>query len=497
MERPFAGRGSSRSWRSVFVLSLGVSCLIARLLINPSQAFAADPTLNGALAPTITSGGSVPGITPAALGKFPPGTLNGLSFNFGGISGCIGAQASSLVDIIANRNNGAGGSGAAGGACSTPTVPDSKLTCDAITLNGSVDASRVTSKMKELTDAEKTIQSCILPKLKSVSAQTACLSSQMQALNDFLNTSKARYSDAINTAKQNLTQIDTIIDSRNSQLDTINQRLNGGKDGSDGLRQVAKLAKEYIGGAFPGAILNITQAQATINKQTAALAELRKTEAARVAASCFRQEVSRSDFRCGRTSSDKPVSAYDFIVCRVGQNSFIGKNGQIEQSADRTALAGKNASGIQTVLDAILRDMPIPQALPGGNALVPNADRVLSPSDIDRLYGSQLRSFNVPGFNTYDIVMKSLTACYNEAQNDIVVLEQKPGEVLYENAFALKNLQSQQASAIDTLLPCRSADPADPVFERPEDQYAEPDLRQWRGLASYHQRSGHHAGTQY
>ena len=447
MQRPDHSRAVLRFWRSAFALVLTTTFIFS------TQTLAVDPNLPGATAPTLSSNGAVPGITPATLGKYSPAKLGLPAFNFGGIGACLGAQAISAAEQFMHRGSSSGSTlngvdQSLVGTCPTYPIPDEKVSCESIEdSSGVVDPALVSSKETAFKNADKML-TCQTKKLASIGAHLTCLDSQMQDLNNFLNTSKARYTDVINQAKQNLAQIDQIVDSRKGQLDTIGQRLNGGPDGSEGLRQVAKDAKAYITGPFPGKILQITAQQKAIDKQAATLAELRKTEQARIAATCFRQEVTRSDFRCGRTAGDKPVSAYDFVLCRVEQNSYIGNNGQVEQNANRTAKAGANRSGLQSVLDAILRDMPLPQE----GAVVTNADRVLSPADIDRLYGAQLRKYAVPGFNTYDIVMKTLTSCFNKGSNDIVALEQKPGTLLYENAFALKNNQESQAVAVDTLL---------------------------------------------
>lgn len=444
-------RGFPQGHRLLKITAWSLS-VVTLFFAEQATPYIGDPTVNT----------QVP-FQPANLGKYDAATLAFMkTFNMGSLGSCVSAQVENIAQVAVQSTGLRGvnvGQRMASGSvygpdCGNDSVPQIGDSCALVNSGDRFSKQKATQLENQIKDALNAI-SCKDRKIKSIQGHMSCLQEKAKDLQMWVDTSKGQLDSVISKAKSDLSEITQIVESRRDQLGTLNKRLNGDREsGTVGLREIKEMTFKLVTDTMPMGIREITDFEQKVGNQIDLLEDLRKSERARIAGSCFVLEVRRPDYLCSKNSA--PVSARDFALCMVEQRSLLSGN-QIVRSAEREAEAKKRRRSLETILRNIEGDLPIQQFVPtgkGGEQMVrlSKPNRVLSPEDIDARYGAQLKAVKVQDFNVYQFVKDAYSACYTQANRDAKVLEQKPGENLYNAHQVLQNMQDEQQTRINKLL---------------------------------------------
>ncbi|MCM2277518.1 MAG: hypothetical protein NDJ89_05530 [Oligoflexia bacterium] len=339
-----------------------------------------------------------------------------------------------------------GGTSALGGCLGLDINEDIDLevSCDAFAgSDGQFSSSKFEEKLTKMKGV-KTSLSCKKAKFDRLSSDMNCMRSQAAALQAKTGSLQKYFEQNLQRMRQDVQQIQAAEKDRGVQLEETQRLLGDDKDsGREGLVPLMNATEKMLGEEIPSAVEDARQ-------KVVGLAQMKKAHEEGVAArkmtltkGCFVSKPS-SAYRC--QSFGKPMTAREYVLCRYGQNQRLTKSGQIQYSQLVTKRAASNQAGLESVLDAIFGESvaasaPIDPKSPNAEAQLSKTVAIFSIDDIEKRYGSRLRSFDGNGLSIHDFVMKTLRGCYGDAEK-AAMRELKSAGFLGDSATRLKLQES-------------------------------------------------------
>lgn len=339
----------------------------------------------------------------------------------------------------ATSKAGADSCGLVGEACPRAVSADSKNynSCDAYSPD------RVQTEKAAL-EAMLKANECRTKKFETLQNEFDCLQKENERLVQNVSQMKSAFAGEMQRLQKEMSQKDQELSDRKTQFSKFMERLNGDEStGRQGLRQIkAKLtaALELAGapGGEGGASQSSQSSRSVIEEGYVSIKQARanvgtmiEEQAMARANVCFRAEpVSTLPV----DSRGTPGSPYDHLLAMIANDARLSPSGKVLRSTPALDARAKQAvAPVATLLDEIIRQSPVEidfaeqaASQSGANAqqalsglMQRQKTRVLSPKDIQSLYGSKLAGYKFKGINVQQFVLREYNRCYRQAVADL------------------------------------------------------------------------------
>jgi hypothetical protein len=413
-----------------------VSALALACSLAPQSTRAVDPSSNGQTQipgtsvqlPNAFGGGTLPGALNSGAAAQIAAKF-GACVSTGDAMGLAGAVISAATRTgRSSRSRPAAATGLATGlddACKTtdgkPIGDDlgdtGKLTCDLLQTNGAYDPKQL-REQEAIIGATAAVLQCKETKFKQIKDQLSCLTVQANQITQGVNSLQEVVAGSIRKMQKDVGDLNSQSKERESQAAEIAKKLGDGE--KDGMIAQQKKTQEAVV-AMETAIAAVKEAQIGIQREKASILESAKKRTAALTKECFTAQT-RAEFRCypAGVADNPPLSAQKYLACRYRDTqSRVGAGGRIEQNAALKALGNKKADELDALMDEVFGAAPSSASL---NASKEDTAKqydevvtVMTPADIERLYGARLRSFDSKGIPVHDYVMKYVGQCHQRS----------------------------------------------------------------------------------
>jgi hypothetical protein len=358
------------------------------------------------------------------------------------------ALPTSISDVASNLSN----SSSKGSCSGTDTVPDSSgggdLCSEAQGPGGTFDSTVFDQLLSQAKTVQKTVQ-CKLGQYANIQSEMSCMQSQASALQTQIQSLSTSLQTNLSKQANDVSTIDAVITDRTNQKAQADSRLSS--------LQAAQGALTTALNTFSS---NIASQQATVTSIAQARAQLVVTAQQRTMAltsQCF-QNTPNAAYQC--SPNGPPVSAEQYVLCRVYQNQFLNSKGQVVNSSTTQNAGTAAQQGLQAVLNNIFSATSTFQSSLtnlSANAQDPasvvavqeQSTTITSPSDIETQFGSTLMGFDTPTLPVHDTIMNAIRSCYATEQAAVANEEVTPGTQLYTRAQQITQQETTTKAQVD------------------------------------------------
>jgi len=297
------------------------------------------------------------------------------------------------------------------------------------------DLSRLVEERKKSLELVLCGAECKRSQLRVIQNQVQCLKMQANVLNQMGTQIGQAFKAEYDYASQQGLAFKADIQNREMQGQNLDIILKG-QEGTPGLIARREKTLSLVNNVMPQKIAEINELLSDVDNKKMIIDSALQQRTMASAMNCFSQ-TPIGKYQC--VPGGPPVSAKEYLNCRVKQTATLGAGNVVEQGAIQQKRAQAQEQSLNAVLSQIESNTPndpnapleggVGQKGPTGGAMNQ------TPKDVMNNFGGQLKGFNVGGATAYEFVGGALGYCYGLARKNINQAKRNQSSDIYQATF--------------------------------------------------------------